>query len=122
MLNKGFTLIELLAVLVLLGVIAVIAVTNGLGILSDSKESLSDRQEDMIIEAAKNYQLVTNIEGYVSIDDLAEKGYLDSAELKDPKTNNTITGGVCIEHVTKDEAGNSTDKYNFEYTSTGDCS
>lgn len=119
---KGFTLIELLAVLALLAVVAVIAVTNGMSILNSSKSSLSDTQEDTIIDAAKNYQATEGIEnGYISVDDLATKGYLDSSELTDPKTKDEMKGGVCIKHITEEE-GQKVDKYNFKYAEKeADC-
>ena len=46
--KRGFTLIELLVVIVLLGVIAVMVTTSVIGILNDSRSSLSNTQIDTI--------------------------------------------------------------------------
>ena len=114
--NKGFTLIELLAVIFLLAVLAVIAVVSGLGILDDSKTTLSDIQKETIIDAAKNYQLAENKEGFVSLGELSNYGYLDSSDLKDPKTKKIIEGGVCITYISEGEEN----KYKFEYVENED--
>lgn len=122
--KSGFTLIELLAVLVLLAVVAVIAVTSGMSILNSSKASLSDTQKDTIIDAAKNYQSANGITDttYVSLGDLSDGGYLDSSELKDPKTGDKIEGGVCIKYIYAEKDGKVTqNKYTFEYQEENNC-
>ena len=51
--KKGFTLVELLAVIVLLGLILVITMTNGFGIFNKAKSGINQIEEDNLIEAAK---------------------------------------------------------------------
>lgn len=51
--KKGFTLVELLAVIVLLGLILVITMTNGFGIFNKAKGGINKIEEDNLIEAAK---------------------------------------------------------------------
>ena len=52
--KKGFTLVELLAVIVLLGLVALIAAPAITGIIKQSKENLSDSQKASIELSAKN--------------------------------------------------------------------
>ena len=51
--KNGFTLVELLAVIVLLGLIIVIVMTNGFGVLNKAKGGINQIEEDNLIEAAK---------------------------------------------------------------------
>lgn len=51
--NKGFTLVELLAVIVLLGLVLVITMTNGFGLFNKAKGGINQIEEDNLIEAAK---------------------------------------------------------------------
>ena len=56
--KRGFTLIELLVVIVLLGVIAVMVTTSVIGILNDSRSSLSNTQIDTVENAAEQWGTV----------------------------------------------------------------
>jgi len=51
--KNGFTLVELLAVIVLLGLILVITMTNGFGLFNKAKGGINQIEEDNLIEAAK---------------------------------------------------------------------
>lgn len=93
--NKGFTLVELLAVIVLLGLIALIAVPAITGIIKQGKDSLSDSQKKSIELSAKNWASDKENIGklpesdeciYFHLSVLQNSGYTD-LEIKDPKTN-----------------------------------
>ena len=51
--KKGFTLVELLAVIVVLGLLLVITMTNGFGIFNKAKSGINQIEENNLIEAAK---------------------------------------------------------------------
>ena len=93
----------------LLAVIAVIATVSGLAILNDNKDKLYDQQVEMIKKAAKNYQLATGKEDIVTLETLANEGYLDSSDLINPRNNETLTGCVKIDY---DDVRN---QYKFEF-------
>ena len=97
--KKGFTLVELLAVIVILGIIATITIFSVSDILTDSKNSLSQTQIKKVEESAKVYYLkegMSNNDNCVSISELISKGYIESKEVKDPKTKEEINGYVKI--------------------------
>ena len=98
--KKGFTLIELLAVITILSIILTITIYSVKNILGNSKESLSDSQKLLIIEAAKVWYLEnmdeTEDEQIVTIEDLVSGGYIESSEVKDPKTGEEMIGCVVI--------------------------
>ena len=97
--KRGFTLVELLAVIVLLGLVALIAAPAITGIIKQSKDSLSDSQIQSIEMSAKNWA-TDNMAKLpsdgncivVSLSKLQAEGYAD-LEIKDPKT------GKIIEHT-----------------------
>ena len=105
--NKGFTLVELLAVIVLLGLIALIAAPAITGIIKQSKDSLSDSQKQSIEMSAKNWA-TDNMSKLpadggciiVSLSTLKSGGYAD-LEIKDPKTNKPLDVSVKIERKQK---------------------
>ena len=80
--KKGFTLIELLAVITILLTITVYSVKN---ILSNSKESLSDSQKLLVIDAAKVWYLenmdTNSSEQIVTIQELINAGYIESSKV-----------------------------------------
>lgn len=105
--KKGFTLVELLAVIVLLGLVALIAAPAITGIIKKSKDSLSDSQKTSIELSAKNWatdnmlKLPKN-DGQcicVSLRTLQAGGYAD-LEVKDPKTGDPMD---VIVTITRDE-------------------
>ena len=117
--NKGFTLIELLAVIFLLAALALIASVAILSILNSSREDLYKQQVNTIEKAAKNYQLsnpgiADNTK--VSLDTLASEGYLDSADLEDPRDRSKLCGYVQITYKITDEESNA-GQYYFEFKS-----
>ncbi len=93
---KGFTLIELLAVLAVIGIVGLITTVSGVSILNVNKEKLYNEQIANIEKAAKNYQIETGTEENITLEELAGKGYLDSSDLKNPKTNEKLCGYVSV--------------------------
>ena len=90
--KNGFTLIELLAVIVILGIIMVIATTNVLKNINDSKEKAKYMAAKEIVENAEAYFAINSNATYVTINDL--KDYLES-DATNPKTgdNDLLTEG-----------------------------
>ena len=107
--KKGFTLIELLAVIFLLGAIATIVSIAILSILNTSREDLYQEQINTIEKAAKNYQLANPSATEVSLKVLAKDGYLDSADLEDPRDRSQLCGYVKITYK------ESNHQYYFEF-------
>lgn len=100
--NKGFTLIELLAVLIILGIIMSIVTVSISTILSNSRKSLSETQKRNIEQAAKTYYLkegMSNDDNCVNVQELIQKGYVEGADVKDPKTGENMQGSVEITYA-----------------------
>ncbi|MNO37893.1 putative major pilin subunit [compost metagenome] len=102
--QKGFTLIELLAVIVILGIIAVIAVPLIGNVISNSKANSDVATARQIYDAARLYVIGEHSGDFtnrvVTIDnatspatDLVGTGYLDN-NLVLPSTKGAITGGT----------------------------
>ncbi|WHY19059.1 type II secretion system protein [Paenibacillus sp. G2S3] len=102
--QKGFTLIELLAVIVILGIIAVIAIPLIGNVISNSKAKSDVATARQIYDAARLYVIgeqngnftnqVVTINGATSpATDLVGTGYLDN-NLVLPSTKVAITGGT----------------------------
>lgn len=103
--KKGFTLIELLAVIVILGIVALIVSNSAIGTINKSKKSLSKTQINTIEKAAEKWGTVNPDEmpltGSISVNitKLADEGYLDSSDLKDPANNSKLCGVVKITYT-----------------------
>jgi type IV pilus assembly protein PilA len=102
--QKGFTLIELLAVIVILGIIAVIAIPLIGNVISNSKANSDVATARQIYDAARLYVIgehsgdftgrVVTIDNATSPEtDLVGTGYLDN-NLVLPSTKAAITGGT----------------------------
>ena len=104
--NDGFTLLELLAVIVLLGVLALIVTVSVNTTINNSKTKLTEIQIEKIEKAAEMYYLKEGISdtnyGYnetktcVNVDYLIENDYIEDEEIKNPKDNNQMLGSVKI--------------------------
>lgn len=92
--KKGFTLVELLAVIVIIGLLALLLIPNIKNVLKDSKEDLYVIQEKSIIDEAKNwiadhpYELPKDNgdELVISLGELKIGAYID-LKLTNPKTS-----------------------------------
>lgn len=99
--QKGFTLIELLAVIVILGIIAVIAIPLIGNVISNAKEDSDVATARQIYDASRLY-IVGESNGKfndstnavtVTIDQMQDKGYLDKP-LSLPSSKKVISGGT----------------------------
>lgn len=129
--KNGFTLIELLAVIVILGIIMVIATTNVLKNINDSKEKSKYTAAKEIVEISEAYFAINSNATSVTTYDL--KDYLES-DATNPKTgeNDLLTNGktqrVCKGSYSagdQDKYSNNNEKgYYFDgyfYSLDGSC-
>ncbi len=103
--NRGFTLIELVAVVIILGIIALVTTPIVIGVLNTSKESLSSEQKLAIENGARAWgikRLVLNDEvpsrEFVTIKELQEDGAIENKILSNLNlTEDELdVAGVCI--------------------------
>ena len=105
--KKGFTLIELLVVIALLGVIAVLVTTSVIGIMNRSRNSLSESQISKLENAAEQWGTINadkmpldDSVYELDIQTLADEGYIDSADLENPRNGSQLCGVVEISYDT----------------------
>jgi prepilin-type N-terminal cleavage/methylation domain-containing protein len=93
--NRGFTLIELLAVIVVLGIIMLIAVTAVNGVITKSRLSSFNTSSDMLEKAASTYVHATNTSvaqgttTTILYSDLKSSGFME--RVVDPISKNECT-------------------------------
>ena len=112
--RKGFTLIELLAVIVVLGVIALIAVPLVNNSIKKSEDTAYQEAITMIEESARSwaseniYQLPTeeNPTKTLTLEFLIQNGYIKS-DIKNPKTEKPFENTTVV--ITYDNGG-----FNYE--------
>lgn len=109
--NRGFTLVELMAVIIILGIIAVIAYPLVTGTISKSKKKLSTEQINVIYDAANMYAVKNGPDecGCVTIDNLQKSGYLEKGKVVDPATGGALSGAVRIKWDTENN------QYDYHY-------
>ena len=103
--KKGFTLTELLGVIIILGIIALIITPVVTNTIADSEERTYNKQVDMIETAAKEWG-VENIDNLpdedsvasISLDTLINSGKIQNSSIKDPRTNQKMTGCVVVSY------------------------
>lgn len=114
--KKGFTLVELLAVIVIIGLLALVAYPAILRIISDSKNSSYNTQVALIEKAAKEWAVEhpmnlpdisdPNCSKCIMISQLTSEGYLSKDEITNPK-GGTFNGGVKVSCASN--------KYEYQY-------
>ena len=121
--KKGFTLVELLAVIVILGLLIAIISPVVKNLLNDSKDSLSEQQKKLVVEATKKY-MIENSEllpegsnrAIVYMSDLIDKGVIDNDKIIDPKSKGEINGCVVVSY------NNEFNQYDYNYSENeNDC-
>lgn len=103
--KNGFTLIELLAAIIVLGIISLIVFPTIDRTIKNQKNKLYDRQVATIIDAGKSWGLKntsllpeTGVMVYVGINKLAEDGFLENSDIKNPKNSELMNGCVTIRY------------------------
>ena len=115
--KKAFTLIELISVIVILSIIALISVPITTNIINSSRNKAYEETINNIIEISKNYSVYNNL-GYntlykeLTFDELANKGYIESSDIINPKTNQKLAGCVIYRWVI------GSNQYEFKYDET----
>lgn len=125
--ENGFTLIELLAVIVILGIIMVIATTNVLKNINDSKEKAKYMAAKEIVENAEAYfatkvTIDSDLPKCVLVSYIYNAGYFES-DVTNPKTGENIKSvndlanqSVCFDKNSTKQTGYalSDGKYRFD--------
>lgn len=119
--KRGFTIIELLAVIIILGIIAVIVIPTVNNILISSSQKLYDITTGRIENAAKDYMLeykndIVGLEingvGFVYLNEMIEKGVIGGPVIN-PLTDEPFvaTAGVLVTEL----ANNYTFEFKLQY-------
>ena len=92
--NKGFSLIEILIVVVIMMTIAVITLPKIQHSLFETEEAVYDQLVTRLINVVEDYISDNNLESSITptsdlsvyLDDLITEGYIETKDLKDPKS------------------------------------
>lgn len=116
--KRGFTLIELLAVIVVLGLIAVVITPVITDTLNDSREDAYQKQVDNLIKAANTWSIKnpdklpsTDNKMFLSLDTLTEDGIVEDDEIINPKTRKKMEGCISISY------SSTYNQYEYKYIS-----
>lgn len=101
--KNGFTFVELLAVIVIIGVLALISIPSLEAIVKSNKEDIYNSQLDNVILSLKdwasdNKDLLPTTNGdkkELTLLELKENGYIDY-EFKNPKTNKCFSNSMKL--------------------------
>lgn len=116
MTHKGFTLIEMISAMTILTVIALIITPVIIHSLNESKEKAYIEQTKVLEETAEQWSIKNagllneNTKYYLEIQQLVDDKLITTKDIKDPRTNKTMTGCLVIsydkEHLQYDFAYN----------------
>lgn len=117
--KKGFTLIELLAVLVIIGIIAMISVPIVSSVIKNSRNGAYYRQIELIENAARTYMAKNSKElpsscKALKIEDIKKAGLLTNNDIKDPRRPSKNINGYVIITFTSN-------KYVYKYSENNTC-
>lgn len=102
--KKAFTLVELLAVIVIIGVIALITTPIIIDSINTSKTKTCEKQKKEIERAAERWgnDNVVELNGLteIPIDTLKKEGYLEAKQILNPKDKKELTGSIKISKET----------------------
>ena len=115
--KKAFTLVELIAVVVILGVIAIITFPAIDTTLKDSRKKAYEENIVRIENAAARYSLKHELEyteeyKTIQLDDLKNSGLLAAEDIINPVNNKAMNGCVLYRWVI------ATKQYEFKYSET----
>ena len=117
--NKGFTLIELLAVVMLLGIVAVVSVPVVKNITKDAKQKGLEKQISTVLESAKNWaikntDLLPEVSGsiLVKMETLKKQGYLENKIITNPVDKSEMNGCAKISY------NGDFNQYEYDYDET----
>lgn len=111
--KNAFTLIELLAILVILSVLVIILIPTLKDSIDEAKKSAYDDQVNTITSAAEsyfinsNFRVDSNTPKVMYLNDIVSSEYIDSKEIVNPVTEDTMTGCVLIKYYSN--------QYHYEY-------
>lgn len=111
--KNAFTLIELLAILVILAVLALILIPTIKDSIEEAKKSAYNEQVNIIKQAAEsyfinsNFRVDSNIPKVMYLNDIVSSGYIESNQVINPITENTMMGCVLIKYYSH--------QYHYEY-------
>ena len=105
--KDAFTLIELLAIIVILAVLAIILIPTLKDSIDEAKKSAYDEQVGIIKSAAETYFINSNFRvdstspKVMYLTDIVNSGYIESSQLKNPITEEDMTGCMLIKYYSK---------------------
>lgn len=102
--HRGFTLLEMISAMTILTVIALIVTPVILNSMQESKEKAYVEQTKVLEETAekwsiKNAGLLSETEPYyLELQQLVDDKLITTKDVKDPRTNKTMTGCLVISY------------------------
>ena len=122
--KKGFTLIEVISVLIILGLLASIVITQYATTIRDSRKRLNEEQKSRMVEVAKDISLNNkkcleiakdnpSLGVKITLDQMYKNGYIANSEVKDLEENVILNSCVLIKWDTVYS------KFDYEYST--DC-
>ena len=104
--KNGFTLIEMLAIIIILSLITLVTYPIINGVINDSKNDLYNKQIDELERHTKswiseNVESLELVDGYsrnVTFEELYNSGFISDPNVKNPKTNELLSGCVTISY------------------------
>lgn len=113
--NNAFTLIELLAVIVIIGIIAVIITPTVITKIDESKNKAYLDQTKILEEEAKKWSLRNShllseeSKYYLTLDKLSKEKLITPDDIIDPRDGSTMNGCIVIEYLEEYQ------QYTFKY-------
>lgn len=102
--DRGFTLVELIAVIIILGIVALIVTPVVTDVIKDSREKLYNHQVEEVLRSAERWAMSNNILlpvedqaiYYLSIPSLKDDGFVKDSDIVNPITNENMNGCILM--------------------------